>query len=225
MTIKHITIGAGVIALGVLGASMLHNTQRIGPRDLYPTLTPGVTNSQVTQANIQDTICKSGWTATIRPQPSYTSQLKTKQLLALGVKNIVSTAYEEDHFISLELGGNPTDPNNLWPELYVSSIPGIGAHTKDLVENVLKRSVCSGEITLKQAQDIITTDWYNYYLTHIEGKLGIIQEGKIVPINEDIDPDDEQPTQTLGAQTVIPPSEPIPCINGVRPNLFGKVKC
>ena len=26
--------------------------------------------------------------------------------------------YQEDHLISLELGGNPTDPRNLWPEPY-----------------------------------------------------------------------------------------------------------
>jgi hypothetical protein len=51
---------------------------RVGPSNLYPDpeLTPGATNSNVTQANIQETICKSGWTDTIRPPTSFTNNLK-----------------------------------------------------------------------------------------------------------------------------------------------------
>ena len=30
--------------------------------------------------------------------------------------------YQEDHLISLELGGNPTDPRNLWPEPYPRAV-------------------------------------------------------------------------------------------------------
>jgi len=42
--------------------------------------TPGVTDPAVTQANIGSTICKSGWTATVRPPESYTENLKEEQL-------------------------------------------------------------------------------------------------------------------------------------------------
>jgi hypothetical protein len=28
------------------------------------------------------------------------------------------SAFQEDHLISLELGGHPTDPRNLWPQPY-----------------------------------------------------------------------------------------------------------
>jgi len=44
------------------------------------TRTPGFVNAAVTQANIHQTICVSGWTATVRPPTSYTTQLKKKQI-------------------------------------------------------------------------------------------------------------------------------------------------
>src|SRR5689334_838052 len=41
-------------------------------------------NPAVTQATIHATICVSGWTATVRPPSSYTSELKVEQLAAFG---------------------------------------------------------------------------------------------------------------------------------------------
>jgi hypothetical protein len=68
--------------------------------------------------------------------------------------------YELDHFIPLELGGCPDCRSNLWAEPYDASL---GAKQKDRVENYLHRQVCSGEITLKEAQDAITNDWVRVY--------------------------------------------------------------
>ena len=56
------------------------------------------------------------------------------------------SAYQEDHLISLELGGSPTDPSNLWPEPYPR------AADVDKIENELNDKVCSGELTLAEAQ-------------------------------------------------------------------------
>ena len=56
------------------------------------------------------------------------------------------SAYQEDHLISLELGGHPTDPRNLWPEPYPR------AATVDRIENELNDAVCSGRLTLAEAQ-------------------------------------------------------------------------
>ncbi len=58
---------------------------RVGPSSLYPdpTLTPGATNSDITQATIAATICNPQWsTKTIRPPASYTNNLKKQQLNA-----------------------------------------------------------------------------------------------------------------------------------------------
>src|SRR5258708_21865538 len=70
-------------------------------------LTPGVTNPNVTQANIHDTICIKGWTDTVRPPSSYTDSLKLKQIGQYHYKDKKVSSYEEDHFIPLELGGHP----------------------------------------------------------------------------------------------------------------------
>jgi hypothetical protein len=74
-----------------------------------------VTNLELTQANIHQTICVSGWTATIRPPASYTNTVKKQQLQAVRFTDKNPAHYEEDHFISLELGGNPRDERTCGP--------------------------------------------------------------------------------------------------------------
>lgn len=126
-----------------------------------PTATPGATNPKVTQANIKRTICVRGWTKTIRPPASYTNKLKRSQLASGPYADHLHppSFYEEDHLISLELGGNPTDPRNLWPEPWNSAN---GAHVKDKCENATKRAVCTGKITLEQAQTGFATNWMKF---------------------------------------------------------------
>jgi hypothetical protein len=110
-----------------------------------PVRTPGVLNPDVTQANIRSTICRQGWTATIRPPVDYTNSLKRKQMRQYGETGSMSD-YQEDHLISLEMGGNPTDPRNLWPEPYPR------AAEMDKIENQLNSEICDGQLTLAQAQ-------------------------------------------------------------------------
>jgi hypothetical protein len=109
------------------------------------TLTPGVLNPAVTQATIGSTICRRGWTRTVRPPVSYTNELKRKGLRAYRLRGPPSS-YQEDHLISLELGGDPTDPRNLWPEPYPR------ASTVDRQENELNAQVCGGRLSLAEAQ-------------------------------------------------------------------------
>jgi hypothetical protein len=128
--------------------------------------TPGAINPSVSQANIGRTICVSGWTATIRPDSSYTTELKVAQL-ASGYTYKGDTAkgdYEEDHLISLELGGSPKAEANLWPEPYNSPE---GARVKDQVENRLHSLVCSGAVSLATAQRAIASNWWVAYQTYV----------------------------------------------------------
>lgn len=143
-----------------------------GPSYLYPNAekTPGALNAEVTQENLQKTICASNYTAKIRPPASYTTKLKKQQLAdGYAYQGDMNTAhYEEDHFISLELGGNPTDEKNLWPQYYNvgdKNSAEAGAREKDKTENFLHAQVCSGALTLKQAQDAIVRDWYAVYIS------------------------------------------------------------
>jgi hypothetical protein len=138
-----------LIGLALVAAVVLLLTHGRGHRAdaivADPVRTPGVLNPDVTQANIRSTICRHGWTETIRPPVSYTNALKTKQMRRYGEKGSLSD-YQEDHLISLELGGSPTDPRNLWPEPYPR------ASDVDQIENELNSEVCSGQLTLAQAQ-------------------------------------------------------------------------
>jgi hypothetical protein len=131
-------------------------------------VTPGALNPAVTQANIQSTICRSGYTATIRPSSYVTTKLKKEQLASSYVSfakkwGTSTSAYEEDHLISLELGGAAADPKNLWPEPYTDAT---GARVKDKIENRLHKLVCNGSIPLKTAQQAIASNWYAAYLKY-----------------------------------------------------------
>ena len=135
------------VAFVLLGLAILtpRGSPSKGPYAAEITRTPGVLNPDVTQATIGTTICRHGWTRTIRPPTSYTNELKRKQMREYGVGGALSD-YQEDHLISLELGGHPTDPRNLWPEPYPR------ASEVDSTENELNAKVCSGQLSLERAQ-------------------------------------------------------------------------
>lgn len=116
-----------------------------------PRCTPGALNPAVTQATINSTICVSGWTKTIRPPVSVTDRMKKQSDLSYSLPKNEQGEY--DHLVSLELGGAPQDPRNLWVE------PGKIPNPKDAVENKLSAAVCSGLIPLATAQHAIATDW------------------------------------------------------------------
>lgn len=128
------------------------------------TRTPGIPNPDVTQDNIHQTICVPGWTVTIRPPTSYTNKLKKEQIKEYRYNDKSLSSYEEDHLISLQLGGHPTDPMNLWPQPYNKQC---GARVKDVVETRLKRLVCDGKITLAEAQRAIATNWVAAYKKYV----------------------------------------------------------
>jgi hypothetical protein len=118
--------------------------------------TPGVADSAVTQANIEKTICRSGYTKKVRPPASVTGPEKLASMKAYGDTGS-PRRYEYDHLISLELGGAPNDSRNLWPE------PGASPNAKDRLENRLHRIVCAGALTLSAAQRQIATNWVKSY--------------------------------------------------------------
>ena len=140
-------------APGPVAASGCHSGGTATEPTADPHCTPGATNPQVTPATLGQTICKKGWTKTIRPPASYTNRLKTEQMRAYGYPDTNPRDYEEDHLISLELGGAPADPRNLWPE------PGASPNRKDKVENAAHAAVCAHRLPLEEAQRRIATDW------------------------------------------------------------------
>jgi hypothetical protein len=122
-------------------------------------LTPGAMDPRVTQSNIRNTICRPGYTATVRPSFEYTNAMKHRLMRLYGVSGSIHD-YELDHLIPLELGGCPKCEANLWPEPR-SVFPG--ASEKDEVESYLHEQVCSGAMRLAEAQQQIAADWYAVY--------------------------------------------------------------
>src|SRR5438128_5046594 len=60
--------------------------------------TPGTVNPAVTQATISATICRSGWTSTVRPPVSITEPEKLASMASYGSRGSAS-AYEYDHLV------------------------------------------------------------------------------------------------------------------------------
>ena len=144
MSLRTALVTSALILVAI-AIVMPHGSSSKGPYHADIVRTPGVLNPDVTQSTIVSTICVHGWTKTIRPPTDYTNALKVRQMREYRVDGSPSD-YQEDHLISLELGGHQTDPRNLWPEPYPR------ASTVDAIENDLNGRVCSGDLSLEDAQ-------------------------------------------------------------------------
>jgi len=75
-------------------------------------LTPGAIDPRVAQTTIRHTICRRGYTATVRPPFEYTNAIKHRLMRLYGATGSIHD-YELDHLIPLELGGCPKCETNL----------------------------------------------------------------------------------------------------------------
>lgn len=125
-----------------------------------PALTPGVLNPAVSDATKAMTVCRPNWTATVRPPVGYTDKLRAADVLP-GHK---PAEFELDHLLSIEDGGSPTDPHNLWDMVYADRY---GARVKDVLETKVHRLYCAGKITLDQARAALVPNWLAGYEVYI----------------------------------------------------------
>ncbi len=128
-----------------------------------PTCTPG----QVFYID-KVLVCTSGYSQNVR---DVTESMKNQVYSAYGITSQAPGQYEMDHFIPLELGGT-NDPTNLFPE---AADPRPGFHEKDKVENYLHDQVCTGVISLQQAQDMIKQYWVKVYNSMVGAEVPAIQ--------------------------------------------------
>ena len=105
-----------------------------------PSLTPGAVMTSVTV----QMICARGYGRLAR---HVTRSERKHVILAYLAAHPTWPArpYEVDHLVPLELGGS-NDPSNLWPQ------PWGEARQKDRLENWLHYMVCSGQMSLWDAQ-------------------------------------------------------------------------
>jgi hypothetical protein len=117
-----------------------------------PKLTPGATRP----VSMRD-MCAVAHEEVVVDVPN---ALRDKILREYGIVEKGKSDYEIDFLIAPRLGGTE-DPQNLWPEPYASSI--WNARVKDDLEERLHEMVCSGEVSLKTAQNDISADWIGAY--------------------------------------------------------------
>src|SRR5258705_12500339 len=77
--------------------------------------TPGVRDPNVTQGNIETTICVAGYTETVRPHLQVTNAIKKRQIATFGYRDKKMADYEEDHLISPQIGGAAAHDGNAMP--------------------------------------------------------------------------------------------------------------
>jgi hypothetical protein len=153
---RFVILFAVILFVGLLVAAGLAHAGALPD----PKLTPGVADPAVTQANIDQTICVPGYTARVR---HVTLATKRKVFAEYGVDPKVGGPYEDDHLISLELGGS-NDIRNQWPQSYTTK--PWNAHVKDALENRLHALVCAHALPLADAQHAIVTDWTKVYVRY-----------------------------------------------------------
>lgn len=113
---------------------------------LFLTL-PGATNPAVTPRTVNETVCRPGYSSSVRPPLSYTAPLKRELLKSEHLPGSVGD-YQLDHAISLSVGGAPYSRLNLWME------PVAQAKIADRWEARWHRRVCNGSWGLRYAQRV-----------------------------------------------------------------------
>lgn len=125
-------------------------------------LTPGVARTDLTLAEI----CSRKWG---KDRRHVTPAMRREALARYGKPacrpDKHGRRFELDHLISRELGG-ADDVNNLWPQCYAGK--PWNAVLKDRLENKLHTLVCSGQMSLEDAQHQIVADWRALY-RHVFG--------------------------------------------------------
>ena len=149
-----------MIKVGLLATVLISSTS-FASQLPNPTITPGATRT----ADVKY-ICTPG---TSKKDRLVTESEKRRAYSQYGVpgnhQGICSgpEGCEVDHLISLQLGGS-NDIRNLWPQPYDGDW---NAHHKDVLENKLHKLVCSGQLTLEDAQHAIASDWIKAYKQYV----------------------------------------------------------
>jgi hypothetical protein len=130
---------------------------------VYCALNPNVRGNTIDDmdGNLRITVCKPGWTSTIRPPVSWTDGLKLQLLRQRGLDSENAKDYELDHRMPLELGGAPgsADVGLLWENVNLSLESPASPNPKDSDESKLHREVCAKRLTLIQAQQELVDTW------------------------------------------------------------------
>jgi hypothetical protein len=160
---RCVALLAALLVIACAGPAVSTGTAHLGQRTKTSgcVAKSGLPDSACTPGAIfptatREAICASGYARNVR---DVTEEEKNQVYAEYGITSHRTGEYEVDHLVSLEIGGS-NDIANLWPE---AANPRPGFHEKDQVENYLHDQVCSGAISLAQAQEQIATNWLAVY--------------------------------------------------------------
>jgi hypothetical protein len=140
----------GCLAAAALAAPSIATAQR--PSSYK---TPGAT------AKVKmDQLCAPGFAASLKPVSNWQ---RTEALERYGLRSDGFSG-ELDHLVPVSLGGS-NDPDNLWP-FHASGTFTLEA--KQALASKLQGLVCTGKLSLKDAQDAFRKDWTLAYQVHIK---------------------------------------------------------
>ena len=127
-----------------------------------PRCTPGSISPLVTATNLNKTICRDGYSASVRPPEQLTEPAKYALMAAYGVTGSPSD-YEFDHLVPLELGGS-SNIENLWPQPNQGSpstfnrYSHYGLNAKDGVEAFLTSGKVLQPLIAREIREIAETN-------------------------------------------------------------------
>ncbi|MES2034897.1 MAG: hypothetical protein V4466_12040 [Pseudomonadota bacterium] len=133
-------LASGAFAAGYVAPDGRTEAQLVAAHVLPDPAHPGVVNPAVTPATQARTICTQ---------------------TPAGHKPIEG---ELDHRLSIEDGGAPADPANLWWMIYADRY---GARVKDVLETKLSRRVCAGTLGLGEARQALLGNWLVAYQKYV----------------------------------------------------------
>jgi hypothetical protein len=147
---------AGVAAIALAAAGMFLLPQGEVHAAYLPDsrLTPGATSPVTTEQ-----VC------IVERESDIPESLARRVFAQYRIDRPAPRAYEVDYLISPALGG-AEDIRNLWPQPYRGS--EWTANVKDALEDHLRELVCSGKLSLADAQRDIATDWVAAYRKYFQ---------------------------------------------------------
>lgn len=122
-----------------------------------PVMAEPVADPAVTQQTLETTVCVPGYTKTIRHRAKNLRLLKLALMAEAGLSPEAKAEFRLDHVLPLTLGGNPRDLTNLALQ------PLALSYRKDRIERKLGCLVCTGQLSLQDAQNAILDDWQAAY--------------------------------------------------------------
>lgn len=117
------------------------------------------TTQKITSKNHQDnlpqTLCVGGYVNTTHYSYLLGKLAGERQLCKFNYRESFPKNYEEIRLAPPSVGGNPSDPRNLWPKPQISTWD---AAQKERPKLVTSRMVCTQEITLAEIQQAISAN-------------------------------------------------------------------